>query len=71
MDSRFGTSRSGPCHHSHKTRGLRRISPRGGLSTSASASVPTTIGRGPRLPRASCAQTFGCSLEKARTLTAP
>src|SRR5918995_1096298 len=69
MSSRFGASPWGPCHHSHRTRGLRRLSPRGSRSTSTSTSVPTTIGRGPRLPRPLCAQTFGCILAQARSQT--
>jgi hypothetical protein len=40
--SRFGASPSGPCHHSHSTRGLRRLSPRGSRSTSTTSTrVPT------------------------------
>src|SRR5215212_7747999 len=69
MSSRFGASPSGPCHHSQSTRGLRRLSPRGSRSTSTSTSVPTTMGRGPRLPLPWCAQTFGCIFAQARTLT--
>ena len=48
MRSRSGAVPSGPCHHSHKTLGSRRLSPRGRRSTSTRMSVPTTMGRGPR-----------------------
>jgi hypothetical protein len=71
MSSRFGASPSGPCHHSYSTRGLRHLSPRGSRSTSTSTSVPTTMGRGTRLPLPSWAQTFGCIFAHACTLTAP
>ena len=60
-----------PCHHSHKTRGFRRLSPRGRRSTSTRTSVPTTMGGGPRLPRPSWFWTFGCSSAHARTRTDP
>jgi hypothetical protein len=53
------------------SRGSRRLSPRGSRSTSTNTSVPTTMGKGPRLPRLSCARTFGCKFVQARTRTAP
>src|SRR5215203_2115220 len=65
MRSRLGSP--SPCHHSHSTRGSRRLSPRGSRSTSTNTSVPTTMGKGPRLPRLSCARTFGCKFVQART----
>jgi hypothetical protein len=71
MRSRSGVVPSGPCHHSHKTLGFRRLSPRGRRSTSTRTSVPTTMGRGPRLPRPSWFWTFGCSSAHARTRTDP
>ena len=58
-------------HHSHKTRGSRRPSPRGRRSTSTRMSVPTTMGRGPRLPRPPRFWTFGRILAHARTRTFP
>ena len=59
MRSRSGTVPSGPCHHSHKTRGSRLLSPRGRRSTSTRMSVPTTMGRGPRVPFPAWLWTFG------------
>jgi hypothetical protein len=50
MSSRSGVVPSGPCHHSHRTLGSRRLSPQGSRSTSTRMSVPTTMGSGPRLP---------------------
>ncbi len=70
-EARSGVVPSGPCHHSHKTLGLRRLSPRGSRSTSTRTSVPTTMGRGLRLPRPSWFWTFGCSPAHARTRTDP
>jgi hypothetical protein len=63
MRSRSGAVPSGPRHHSHKTLGLRRLSPRGRRSTSTKMSVPTTMGRGPLLPRPSWFRTLGCNSE--------
>ena len=71
MRSRSGVVPSGPCHYSHKTLGSRRRSPRGNLSTSTRMSVPTTMGKGPRLPRPSWFWTFGCSSAQARMRTNP
>src|SRR5215207_3229017 len=71
MRSRSGTVPSGPCHHSHKTLGSRRLSPRGRRSTSTRMSVPTTMGRGPRVPFAAWLWTFGCISAHARTRTDP
>ena len=71
MRSRSGAVPSGPHHHSHKTRGSRLLSPRGRRSTSTRMSVPTTMGRGLRLPRPSWFRTLGCSSAHARTRTDP
>ena len=46
---------------SHRTRGSR----------STSTSVPHAIGKGSRLPRPSCARTFGCTFAQARTVSLP
>ena len=48
MRSRSGAVPFGPCHHSHKTLGSRRLSPRGNLSTStrtSAGSVPDYVNR--------------------------
>src|SRR5215204_4057155 len=60
-----------PCHQSHKTLGSRRLSPRGRRSTSTRIGVPTTMGRGPRLPFAAWLQTLGCSSAHTLTRTDP
>jgi hypothetical protein len=69
--SRSGALPSGPCHHSHKTLGSLLLSPRGRRSTSTRMSVPTTMGRGPRVPFPARLLTFGCISAYARTRTNP
>jgi hypothetical protein len=54
-----------------ETLGSRRLSPRGSRSTSTSTSVPTAMGRGPRVPLPAWFWTFGCIFAHARTRTDP
>jgi len=52
----------GACHHSHSSASARAASRPSGqpLDFHQDKSVPTAMGKGPRLPRPSCARTFGC-----------